>query len=219
MKEQYYIDLDKYSLQKFKLSLQKRDMIPSRVILKDEIEKRFEILESNGLNNLKALVEILKTKEKIETFSKKSDLSTDYLTVLKREASSYLPKPIRLKDFPGIDAESTNALEQAGIKNSRQLFNKVNVGGETDQLSQSTGISKEKLNELASLSDLARLYGVGPVFARIIYDVGIKSVKMFITYKAEEFISIYEKKTQKKADFGLNDINFSLELAKELQAI
>jgi len=71
---------------------------------------------------------------------------------------------------------------------------------------------------LISLSDLARLYGVGPVFARIIYDVGIDSVKTFIKYSAEDFISIYENKTQKKADFGTNEINFSIELAKDLMA-
>ena len=66
------------------------------------------------------------------------------------------------------------------------------------------------------MSDLARLYGVGPVFARIIYDVGINSVKGFIKYSAKEFITIYENKTHKKADFGEGDINFSIEIAKEL---
>ncbi|KPA15565.1 hypothetical protein MHK_004225, partial [Candidatus Magnetomorum sp. HK-1] len=74
-----------------------------------------------------------------------------------------------------------------------------------EQLSQLSGTSIERLNEFASLSDLAILYGVGPVFARIIFDVGIKSVKSFINYKAEEFINIYENKTKKKADFGVND--------------
>ncbi len=219
MKEQYYIDLEKYSLQKFKLSLQKRDMIPSRVILKERIEERFETLEFNGIKNLKTLIDVLKTKQKIETFSKKSELSIDYLTVLKREASSYLPNPIRLKNFPGIDSKNIEALEDIGIKNTKQLFNKIKTGIEINQISQLTGISTEKLNELVSLSDLARLYGVGPVFARIIYDVGIKSVKTFVKFKAEEFINIYENKTQKKADFGVNDINFSIEIAKELETI
>ncbi len=105
------------------------------------------------------------------------------------------------------------------LKNTRQLFNRVKSSGEIDQLSRLTGISIKRLNELTSLSDLARLYGVGPVFARIIYDVGIRSVQNFVKYKADEFISIYENKTHKKADFGVNDINFSIELAKELETI
>jgi hypothetical protein len=218
MKEKYYIDLEKYSLQKFKSSIQKRDMIPSRVILKERIEERFSRLDANGIKNLKSLINILKTKQKIEMFSKISKLSIEYLTILKREASSYLPNPIRLKDFPGTDPKHIKALENIGIKNTKQLFIKVKTVEELDQISKSTSISIEKLNELISLSDLARLYGVGPVFARLIYDVGIDSVKTFTKYSAEEFISIYENKTQKKADFGTNDINFSIELAKELMA-
>jgi predicted flap endonuclease-1-like 5' DNA nuclease len=72
------------------------------------------------------------------------------------------------------------------------------------------------LNELVGLSDLSRIYGVGPVFARMIYDVGIKSVQEFIENTAEDFIRIYEEQTRKKADFGVGEIEFSLELAKEL---
>jgi len=63
---------------------------------------------------------------------------------------------------------------------------------------------------------LARLYGVGPVFARIIYDVGISSVESFIKYSSKDFIKIYENKTKKKADFSESDISFSIELAREL---
>lgn len=218
MKEHYYIDLEKYSLQRFKISLQKRDMIPSRVILKEKIEERFATIASNGITNLKTLIDTLKTKPKIELFSKKTNLSIDYLTILKREASSYLPNPINLKKFPGIDSKDVETLEASGIKNTKQLFTKVKINGEIEQLSQVSGISIERLDELASLADLARLYGVGPVFARIIYDVGITSVKTFIQYKPEEFISIYESKTKKKADFGVNDITFSIELAKELES-
>ena len=50
----------------------------------------------------------------------------------------------------------------------------------------------------------------------MIYDVGIKSINEFIKYSAEDFIRIYEEKNQKKADFGVNEIQFSLELAREL---
>jgi hypothetical protein len=218
MKEQYFIDLEKYSLQRLKSSLQKREMIPSRVILKEKIEERFTILDANGIKNLKSLIDILKTKQKIAIFSNISGLSIDYLTILKREASSYLPNPIGLKKFPGTDSKNIEALENIGIKNTKQLFNQVKIMEEIDPFSNSTSIPTEKLNELISLSDLARLYGVGPVFARIIYDVGIDSVKTFIEYSAEEFIRIYENKTHKKADFGTNDINFSIELAKDLMA-
>jgi nucleotidyltransferase/DNA polymerase involved in DNA repair len=217
MKEQYYIDLEKYDLQKFKKSIQNRDMIPSRVILKEKIEERFQLLKSIGIENLKDLIDELKTKQNIEVFSKKSTLSIEYLTILNREAKSYLPSPIPLKKFTGINTGDILKLEEIGIKNSKQLFNKAKTKDEIKRLSEVTGIAIERIKELVSLSDLSRLYGVGPVFARMIYDVGIKSVKVFIKHSPAEFIEIYENETRKKADFGVNDIKFSIELAKELE--
>jgi hypothetical protein len=41
-------------------------------------------------------------------------------------------------------------------------------------------------------------------------------VRAFVGHTAEDFIRIYEERTQKKADFGVGEIQFSLELAQEL---
>ena len=216
MNDQYHIDVEKYSLEKFKNNLKSRDLIPSRVSLKDDLDERFEILEINGISNIKELIEALKTKPKIESFSKQTGLSTEYLTLLRREAKSYLPNPIRLDKFSGIPAEYVTNLEIAGITNSRQLFNEAKSKEQRKQLSQITECPIDILTELVCLSDLSRAYGVGPVFARMIYDVGIETIEAFTELTANDFIRIYEEKTRKKADFGAHEIQFSLELAKEL---
>jgi hypothetical protein len=216
MGDTFHIDLEKYSLQKFKNSLKSRTLIPSRASLKDELDARFKLLETNGISNLKELIKVLKTKQKIEQFSHETGLSVNYLTLLNREAKSYLSNPIRLDKFPGVAKEYLDKLASVGIRNSRQLFNNAWNKKERGQLAKRTETPIEIINELASLSDLSRAYGVGPVFARLIYDVGIQSIKEFIEYSAEDFIKIYEEQTQKKADFGIHEIQFSLELAKEL---
>jgi hypothetical protein len=216
MGNQYHLDIEKYSIQKFKNNLESREMIPSRVSLKDELDERFKALKIKGITNLKELIDALKTKPKIELFSHETGLTIEYLTLLKREAKSYLPNPVRLDKFPGILPKYVDRLEVEGIKNSRHLFNEAKDKNEREHLSRTTEIPIEILDELVSLSDLSRAYGVGPVFARIIYDVGIKSIKEFVENTPEDFIRIYEEKEQKKADFGVNEIQFSLELAKEL---
>lgn len=203
----YSPDLQQYSLQQFKKGLEKREMIPSRIGLKKDIDRRFSTLDSNGIKTLKDLIDQLKTKTKIESFSKITGLSIEYLTILKREAGSYLPKPIPLNKFGHIIPEIIDALEQKGIKNTKQLFTSSNG---------ISGIPSDILSELSSLSDLTRLYGVGPVFAKILYDAGISSVDSFSSFTGKDLISFYENKTGKKADFGENEINFSIELAKEL---
>ena len=219
MNERYQIDSEKYSLQKFKKSLQSRELIPSRISLKDDLDTRFRILENCGIANLKELIERLKTKPKLEQFSQETSLSVHYLTLLKREANSYLSKPIRLDKFPGVQTEYLDRLAVEGLRNTRQLFLAAQNQSDRERLSKETGIPTAALNELVGLSDLSRIYGVGPVFARMIYDVGIRSVKEFVENTAEDFIQIYEAQTQKKADFGVGEIQFSLELAKELDEV
>ncbi len=49
--------------------------------------------------------------------------------------------------------------------------------------------------------------------------MGIYSIKELVETTAEQLIRLYEEKTQKKADFGSNEIQFSLELAKDLEQI
>lgn len=216
MKPQYHIDLAQYSLKKFKKSLNSRDMIPSRVSLKDDLDSRFQILENYGIENLKDLVDVLKTKPKIAQFSQETGLTVEYLTLLNREAKSYLPNPVRLDKFSDLPTQALEKLDHFGIRNTRQLFHEACSKDAREQLAHKSGIPLEVLNEMVGLADLSRVYGVGPVFARMIYDVGIRSVRSFVEYSAEDFIRIYEQNTQKKADFGVNEIQFSLELAKEL---
>jgi len=219
MRSQYHIDSEKYSLKSLQISLESRKLIPSRVVLKEKLKSRFRIINSAGLNTLGDLIRTLKSKPKIEAFSKKTGLSIDYLTLLKREASSFFPNPVRLNRFAGVDNQVISKLEKMGIKNSKQLFDKAVMIKDRKALSSESGVSKDNLNELVHLSDLSRLYGVGPVFARIIYDIGIDSVKSFLNHSAEEIVKIYEDKNKKKADFTVKDIQFTLEIARELDLV
>ncbi len=216
MSDSFQIDLGKYSLQEFKKSLQTRELIPSRVTLKDDIETRMQILEDAGISNLKELIDALKTKQKLYAFAKKARLPAEYLTLLNREAKSYLAKPVRLDKFPGIQKEITDHLAKAGIKNSKHLFITSRDESSLKALVEETDIPQAALNELISLADLSRIYGVGPVFARIIYDVGIHSVAKFTQNTGADLVRIYEEQTGKKADFSASEIEFSLELAREL---
>lgn len=216
MGNQYHIDIEQYSLQRFKDNLKSRDLIPSRVSLKDRLDENFRVLELNGITNLKELIDTLKTKSKIERFSEETGLSVEYLTLLKREAGSYVANPVRLDKFAGIPAEYTRRLEAEGIKNSRQLFDAAKDKTARAQIAQRIQVPVEALDELVCLSDLVRAYGVGPAFARMLYDMGIQTIEAFCEHSAQDIIRIYEKKEQKKADFGVNEIQFSIELAREL---
>lgn len=216
MPSQYHLDLSTFNLQKFRDILQAKDLIPSRVGLKEDLLHRFEILATHGITTMKDLIDALKTKNKINQFAEASGLPANYLTLLKREAGSYLRSPVRLDKFPNVSTTAVEKLADQGIKNSRHLFDRAQTAELRAQICRETEIPCEDLTELVCLSDLSRAYGVGPVFARLIYNVGIHSIKEYRGYSVQEIITIYEEQTGKKADFGANEIEFSLKLAKNL---
>ena len=210
MAASYHIDTSKYSLQKMKTDLLSRDLIPSRQPLKKGLETNFEALEREGIQFLGDLISALKNKKRIGEFSTRSGISEKYLVLLRREANSYLPNPVQLEKFSGFENRDIEKLTAAGIKNSRHLFESIDI--DPNSLSDDLGISPETLSELTGLSDLVRAYGVGPAFARILYDTGIRSISEFRSYSPRQVIELYEKQTGKKADFSISDIKFSLDL-------
>lgn len=82
MANQYHMNLEKFSLDKFKQILKAEEMLPARQILKEDIEERFEILASMGVHNLRDLIDALKTRQKVKDFAQRSGLSLEYLVIL-----------------------------------------------------------------------------------------------------------------------------------------
>lgn len=217
MQPTFHLDTSKFSLTDLRKSFESRTLLPSRAILKNKLTQHFKTLKSEGINSLKELLSALKNKSAIEHVSEKTGISVEYLTILKREAGSYLPNPVTINKFPGIDPKVLQKLEYLGIKNSKQLFERTVTKEDKKQLAKDTGLSPGQFEPVIALCDLSRLYGVGPVFARLLLDIGIDSVKKFLSCTHKQIKEMYEKATGKKADFTENDIRFTLEIAKYLQ--
>jgi hypothetical protein len=223
MIEKYFIDTTHFSIEKFRFILKTKDILPGRIVLKDRIDERFDILKSMGINTLNDLLETLKTKIKIERFSKDSGLSIDYLTILRREANSYVSVPVKLTDMPFVETDIIKTLETNGIKDSKQLFDNASKIKNRVLLANKYKIPIEKLNELVHLCDLVRITGVGPVFARIIYDSNIHTVKDFLSFDSTELLSKLIKtnddKGITKVRFSVKDIEYCIELGKDLPIV
>ena len=216
MPSTYHLDLSTFPLEKFQHILETKDLIPSRMGLKEDVVGRFTVLKAHGIASMQDLISTLKNKDKLHQFARVSGLPVDYLTLLKREAGSYQPNPVRLDKLPGVSAAAVEALEAQGIKNTRQLFDQAHTAAQREPLCQAAGIPADVMVELVCLSDLSRAYGVGPIFARLLYDVGICTIQDFVSHTAREIVDTYEEQTGKKADFSTGEIEFSLELARVL---
>lgn len=206
MSRSYYIDLGEISLAQFQERLETEELMPGRRILQEQIEERFAILAGMGMGNLQDIQGALKTKKRLSQFAQESGLSPDYLTILRREVNSYQPNPVKLAAFPDVDQDCVAQLTGIGIKNSRHLFDQSQTADQRTALIQQTGAAPDDLVELIAFSDLVRISGVGPVFARILYDAGVKSTASLAD---EEAASLYQKLVLHYQAIGYTRVDFS----------
>jgi hypothetical protein len=177
MYDPYYINLMEFSLNRFKHILESEEGLPARQILKEDLDTRFDVLVSMGIRNLNDLTGALSTKRKLEAFSQESGLPIDYLVILRREAKSYIPKPVVLREIPGVSLEDIDKLAAVGITHSKHLFARGQTVKEREELAAATGVSIQSLLELVKLSDLARVRGIGAAFTRLFYETGADTVE------------------------------------------
>ncbi|NJM16082.1 MAG: hypothetical protein HC896_12560 [Bacteroidales bacterium] len=58
----YYIDLEKISIDAYRIKLELAYLPPSRMMLKDKLDERFGYFKGLGIENAKALLQVLKKR-------------------------------------------------------------------------------------------------------------------------------------------------------------
>jgi hypothetical protein len=216
----YYIDLEKITIDDYRVKLKSAYLPPSRLILKDKLDERFGYFKSIGIKNVKGLIQLLKKKDKLAELSKVDFLSNDYLTILLRELNSVFPKPNKISDFIEIAKETIESLEKIGITNTENLYDKVVKKTDRQKLSDSTGIKYQDILELTKLADLSRIKWVGVTYVQMLYDLGVDTVeKVSLSDPIDLHARINQMIKEKnifKGSIGLNDVKILIESASEL---
>lgn len=217
MKDDYHIDLEKYHLDTLKNELKESELIPSRRILKNDIEARFKVLDGNNIHNLQKLVNVLKTPKKTREFAQKSGLPEDYLLILRREVNSYNPNPVNLDKFPGVEQDTVSKLKSSRIKNTAHLFKRVKTPEDRESLASELEIAPEEILELTKLTDLVRIKWIGPVFARIFLDSGTDTAEKVSKADAEllyeTLVEINNEKSYTRGKFIVNDVQLCIKVS------
>ncbi len=172
----YSIDLKQISLQKYMEMLKNQNLLPGRRILLDELEAKFQRMAGADIRNLFELKSSLSSPQKLSAFAAKTDISEDYLVILKRELGSLEQKPVPISDFPGISKQTILKLSEHNIKTSKALYSLFLTEGDMEAISGKTGISRNELDELYCLCNLVRINGVGAAAARTMYESGYKDI-------------------------------------------
>lgn len=214
----YSLDLCKISIDAYKEILKNQYLLPSRKILHQDMDSCFHAMHGCQIKNLAELKKALSTPQKLSAFSEKSGLSTDYLTILRREIGSIEPKIALLKDFPEVEEETITSLELEGLKSSKDFYEFYYSLKDKNEIIQKVSISFDKAQELISLCNLVRINGVGAVAAKSFFDAGYKSVYDVANTTAEEMLERVSKvndiKQYYKAKLGTKDMQFCIDFAR-----
>lgn len=216
----YTVNLYDISIKEFQQMLESKDILPGRRCLLDHMDERFRMLEGLGIHNLGQLAEELKNKKRLQRFAQSTAFEEEYLVILRREALSYAPKPTPLRDIPGVDVSAVALLEQVGVKSSKHLFDWVKEDGAAT-LAEASGAPEHLCVEYAELCDLLRVFGVGPVFARLFHDCDVRSVARIaaltpagITALYERLMELNARKQYTRARFNERHLEYCVEMAQ-----
>jgi hypothetical protein len=216
----YYIDLAKISLVEYREILRTADLLPSREILKEDIDRRFALLKTAGMETVEDLYQRLRTKKRFDDFIAESSLSRDYLMILIREVKSLHPKPIKLAEFPETPPDFVKKLSASGITNTETLYDRVLTPDDRTALAKQTGLPETEIQRLARLTDLCRIRWVNHTFAYVLLEAGFSSTAEVAQADPKTLHARVEALNQKQgiynAHIGLHDIILCVNAAKDL---
>lgn len=223
MPSAYSIDTQKFSLQQLKDLIREKELLPGRVALKDDIDNQFSRLEAVNILSLGDLQNACKTKTKMQALAQKTGLALDYLILLRREANSYIPTPVKLSLLCAEEKKMLQVLARQGIEDSKQFFDRAATRSARKQLTAECSLSSKQTQALATLCDLIRMPGVGPVFAQMLAAAGICSVQQFLETDDSEILNQWKifktKQSQIKVNLSLKDIRYCRALSQTLPLI
>ena len=208
----YSTDLKRITLDDFAEILTSIDLLPSRQILLDNLSEVIDGLEQKGIENLASLQKLLKNKKKYPDLANELNVSTDYLAVLNREVNSYVSKPLPLSKLDVYSDVELGQLANAGLKSTKNLYEHGLTPTMRQELSERSGVSEERIIEGLELEDLLRINGVGPIYAKILRETGIKNAVNFLVTPSQELLANYERvnneKGYSKVKLGIKDIEY-----------
>jgi hypothetical protein len=216
----YYIDLSKINLENYKEKLKADFLLPSRMILKERLDERFDYFKKLGLNNVLELLQLLKKKDKLTELLKMECFGGDYLVILLREINSIQPKPNKISEFTFLKPNIVSNLEKTGIKDTVALFDNVKTSQSRTELSKKANLNISEVIMLAKLTDLSRIKWVGTAFAWVLFEMGFDTVEKVANSNFEELYAklnqLNKEKNLYKSQIGLNDMQRLVEAAKEV---
>lgn len=207
----FAIDYSRVSLGELKRKLKTKHLVPSRKLLLEGIDNRFNSFKEVGLESTEDLYRYLKRKE-----TKKDE----YLIILLRELNSIQTKSEPIKNFETVPKQLIEKLVSIGIKGTKKLYTRIINNEERERLAEELDVSLSDIEYIAKLADLTRIQWVNHTFSYVLYETGYDTIKKVQNGDpARMHRAIVELNREKgiyKGNIGLNDIVICIEAAKDV---
>jgi hypothetical protein len=218
----YSTNLERISLDEFQEILSSIELLPGRRILLNGLANLVENLKQREICHLGALQKLLKDKKRYPKLADELSVTPDYLTVLNREINSYIAKPIPLSKLEIFSEQELTRLAEAGLKTTLGLYERASTASERFALAERLSIHPEQIITALEMSDLLRITGVGPVYARILHEMGIENVSMLLEIDSMEAVKGYKRinaeKHYSKVNLGIKDIEYVKRFCQKLDS-
>lgn len=216
----FYVDFENWTLAGLKSHFHEVYLVPSRQILRTDIDPAFAGIEALGIRTVAELFEALKTKSRLADFVAKSGVDKDYLRVLGTELRSYRTRPSKLSDFPETPKAVLSRLAKLGVSNAKELYDRALLPGDRKALADEAGLEDGDVTRLAKLADLSRIRWVNHTFAYVLYEAGYDTVEKVIAADHEKLydaiIALNKKRDLYRGNIGLNDMKLCIAYAAQL---
>ena len=138
-----------------------------------------------------------------------------------RVASSNVP--LKLKEFRGVNAADLMNLENAGVRNVKEMIKAGQSPAKRKELSARTGVPVATILELVKLSDLTRIQGVKGIRARLYYDAGVDTLEKMAKWnpiELREMLTGFIERTEFNGIAPLpKEAKFTVEMARRMPKI
>lgn len=216
----YLIDLTKITLDEFETTLLTVHLLPSQRVILKNLTQNIQRLRNKGFMNLHDVRNLLKRKKDYSSIAEDTGIEEEYLIILNRMVNSYIVKELPLTKLEIFTSEEIGMLAEQKITSTRDYYEAYTATKQKEPILTNGNIPMDKVNYALHIIDLVRINGVGVDYAKILFEIGIKSVADYNKVPSEEILKSFQELNKKekvtKATLGITDIDYCRRFCEKL---
>lgn len=187
----YARDLSAFPLTRFAAVLKSVALLPGRLVLAEHIDDVVSRLVAEGVTDLDALRKMLARKGSAHVVADRLGVDVEYLTLLRREVNSYRTKALPLRQLEVFSDGELERLAANGIRSTEHLYDACLRRADRAQLARTLDVAPQHIEDALGLANLSRIGGVGPAFAWVLMNLGIRGPDELLALESNEVVNLY----------------------------